>query len=190
MVGQAVTGINLQAQAGGIGGRFGNTLQLFCLLGVGFGIGIAAGVDFDIGAPTSAAALICASSASINSETRIPASRRAGIAHFVALARHVQTAFGGHFLTFFRHQAAEVRFGLTGDRQHLFGDRHLKIHAGIQRLAQDTHIAIGNMATVFAQMHGNAVGAGLLGDKGRLNRIRISGAASVTQCRNMVNIDP
>jgi hypothetical protein len=104
-----------------------------------------------------------------------------GIAHFVALARHVQSAFGGHFLTFFRHQAAEMRFGLAGDRQHLFGDRHFKIHAGIQRLAQDTHIAIGNMATVFAQMHGNAVGAGLFGDKGRLNRIRISGAASVTQ---------
>jgi hypothetical protein len=71
-----------------------------------------------------------------------------------------------------------MRFGLAGDRQHLFGDRHL-IHAGIQRLAQDTHIAIGNMATVFAQMHGNAVGASLFGDKGRLNRIRISGAARV-----------
>jgi hypothetical protein len=36
MVGQAVTGINLQPQAGGIGRRFGNTLQLFCLLSVGF----------------------------------------------------------------------------------------------------------------------------------------------------------
>jgi hypothetical protein len=134
------------------------------------------------GAPTSAAALICAKSASINSETRIPASaRRAGIAHFVELAGHIQTAFGGHFLTFFRHQAAEMRFGLAGNRQHLFGDRHLKIHAGVQRLAQNTHIAIGNMATVFAQMHGNAVSASLLGDKGRLNRIRISRAARVTQ---------
>ncbi|PSC99242.1 hypothetical protein C7D74_31375, partial [Klebsiella pneumoniae] len=35
----------------------------------------------------------------------------------------------------------------------------------------DTHIAIGNMATVFAQMHGNAVGAGLFGNESRLNDI-------------------
>ena len=85
----------------------------------------------------------------------------------------VQPAFGGHFLTLLRHRAAEVRFGFAGDRQHLFSDRHFKIHAGVQRLAQDTHIAIGNMATVFAQMHGNAVGAGLFGNESRLNRIRV-----------------
>jgi len=60
----------------------------------------------------------------------------------------------------------------------------------VQRLAQDTHIAIGNMATVFAQMHGDAVGAGLLGNERCLNRIRIGGAARVTQGRDMVNIDP
>lgn len=95
-----------------------------------------------------------------------------GIAHLVALAGDVQPAFGGHFLTLLRHQAAEVRFGFAGDRQHLFSDRHFKIHAGVQRLAQDTHIAIGDMATVFAQMHGNAVGAGLFGNESRLNRIR------------------
>lgn len=83
-----------------------------------------------------------------------------------------------------------MRFGFAGDRQHLFSDRHFKIHAGVQRLAQDTHIAIGNMATVFAQMHGNAVGAGLFGNESRLNRIRVSGAAGVTQGRDMVNIDP
>jgi hypothetical protein len=47
MVGQAVTGINLQAQAGGIGGRFGNTPALLPARRR-FGIGIAAGVNFDI----------------------------------------------------------------------------------------------------------------------------------------------
>ena len=102
-----------------------------------------------------------------------------GIAHFVELARHVQTAFGGHFLAFFRYQAAEMGLSLTGDIQHLFRHRHLKVHAGIQRLAQNTDIAIGNMATILAQMDGNTVSAGLLGDKSRLYRIRISGTAGV-----------
>ena len=68
---------------------------------------------------------------------------------------------------------------LTGDIQHLFRHRHLKVHAGIQRLAQNTDIAIGNMATILAQMDGNTVSAGLLGDKSRLYRIRISGTAGV-----------
>lgn len=60
MVRQAVTGVNLQPQARGIGCRFGDTFQLFCLSGIRLRISIAAGVNFDKGAPTSAAALICA----------------------------------------------------------------------------------------------------------------------------------
>lgn len=73
-----------------------------------------------------------------------------------------------------------MRFGLAGNRQHLFGDRHFEIHAGMQRLAQDANITVGDMATVFAQMHGDTISTGLLGDESRLNRIRISGAARVT----------
>ena len=72
-----------------------------------------------------------------------------------------------------------MRLSLTGNLQHLFRHRHLKVHAGIQSLAQNTHVAIGNMAAIFAQMNGNTVSACLLGDKGRLYRIRISGTASV-----------
>ena len=187
-----MAGIHLQAEAGGVGGRFGNTFQLPGLLGVGFGIGIAAGVDFDIGRANVRRRFDLRFIRIDKQGDQDAGIRQAltGIAHLVALAGDVQPAFGGHFLTLLRHQAAEVRFGFAGDRQHLFGDRHFKIHAGVQRLAQDTHIAIGNMATVFAQMHGNAVGAGLFGNESRLNRIRVSGAASVTQGRDMVNIDP
>ncbi|SVM43041.1 Uncharacterised protein [Klebsiella pneumoniae] len=72
-----------------------------------------------------------------------------------------------------------MRLSLTSDIQHLFRHRHLKVHAGIQRLAQNTDIAVGNMATIFAKVDGNTVGAGLFGDKCRLYRIRISGTAGV-----------
>ena len=73
----------------------------------------------------------------------------AGIAHFVELAGNVQTAFGGDFLTLLWHQAAEMRLGFAGDSQHLFGHRHFKVHAGVERLTQNTHIAVGDMTTVF-----------------------------------------
>ena len=48
VIGQAVSGVNLQSQARGVGCRFGDSLQLFRLRCVVFGIGIAAGVNFDI----------------------------------------------------------------------------------------------------------------------------------------------
>ena len=73
----------------------------------------------------------------------------AGIAHFIDLPSHIQTAFGGHFLTLFRHQAAEMGLSLAGNGQHLFRDRHLQIHAGIQCLTQDAHITVSNVAAIF-----------------------------------------
>ncbi len=64
-----------------------------------------------------------------------------------------------------------MRFSFAGDRQHLFGNRHFKIHSGMQRLAQDAHITIGDMAAVFAQVHGDTIGTGLFSNKSRLYRI-------------------
>ncbi len=42
-----------------------------------------------------------------------------------------------------------MRLCFNGDRQHLFGHRHLQIHAGIQRLTQDAHITVSNVAAIF-----------------------------------------
>ena len=73
-----------------------------------------------------------------------------------------------------------MRFSLAGNGQHLFGDRHLQIHAGVQRLTQDAHVPVGDVATIFTQVNGNAVGASLFSDKRRLNRIGIRGTACIT----------
>ncbi|CPR61090.1 Uncharacterised protein [Salmonella enterica subsp. enterica serovar Bovismorbificans] len=119
----------------------------------------------------------------IDKERNLDASRRqarTGITHFIALSGHIQAAFGGDFLAFFRHQTTEMRPGFYGDRQHLFGHRHLQIHTRMQRLTQNAHIAIGNVATIFAQVYGNAVRACLFSNKRRLYRIRIVGAARIT----------
>ncbi|KUQ89443.1 hypothetical protein AWI30_19675 [Enterobacter hormaechei subsp. oharae] len=54
------------------------------------------------------------------------------------------------------------------------------VQAGVQRLTQDAYVAVGDVATIFTQVNGNAVGASLLGDKRRLNRIGIRGTACIT----------
>jgi hypothetical protein len=73
-----------------------------------------------------------------------------------------------------------MRLSLNGNRQHLFGDCHFQIHARIQRLAQNAHVTVGDMATVFTQVYGNTVRARLFNDKRRLNRVRICGTACIT----------
>lgn len=82
-----------------------------------------------------------------------------------------------------------MRLRLAGNRQHLFRDRHLQVHAGVQRLTQNAHIAVGNMTAVFTQVNGNAIGASLLSDERRLNRIGISRAACITQRGDVINVD-
>lgn len=82
-----------------------------------------------------------------------------------------------------------MRLGLTGNRQHLFGDCHLQIHTGIQRLAQNANVAVSDVATVFTQVNGNAVGASLFSDKRRLNRIGIRRAARITQRGDVIDVD-
>ncbi|MOA13536.1 hypothetical protein D3C78_1335940 [compost metagenome] len=82
-----------------------------------------------------------------------------------------------------------MRFGFAGNRQHLFRHRHFQIHAGIQRLAQNFHIAVSDMTAIFTQMNGDTVCARLLGNKRRLNRIRICRTARITQRGDVINVD-
>ncbi len=73
-----------------------------------------------------------------------------------------------------------MRFGLTGDRQHLFRYGHFKVHTGIKGFTQNADITIGDMAAIFTQVDRNAIRPRLLGDKSGLNRIGVSRTARVT----------
>ena len=66
---QAVARIDLQALASGVGSTGGDALELGVALGIRGGIGVAAGVDLDEGAPLAAAASICNGSASMKRDT-------------------------------------------------------------------------------------------------------------------------
>ena len=50
---------------------------------------------------------------------------------------------------------------------HLVGEPHLEIHARLQQRPQRVHVAILDVAAVFAQMQRDVVGAGLLGQQAR-----------------------
>ncbi|KPM82876.1 hypothetical protein AOR10_24590, partial [Vibrio alginolyticus] len=65
----------------------------------------------------------------------------------------------------------------------------LEVHAGVEHLGQQAHIALLDMPAVLAQVDGDAIGAGLLREQRRLDRVRVAGTASLTQGGDVVDID-
>ncbi len=187
---QTVACIDLEPLASGIGGTGGDALELGVAFGIGGGIGVTAGVDLDKGGATLGSR-IDLNGIGIDKERNLRPHRGEtgnGISHLVQLTGHVQTALGGHLGALLRHQTDEVGLDAAGDADHLFGHRHLQVHSGLDSLAQDLHITVGDMAAIFSQMHGNAIGPGLFGHEGGLNRIRILGATGVAQGSDMVDV--
>ena len=80
------------------------------------------------------------------------------------------------------------------DRQsnadHFVRHGHLEIHMCTKNLADLVEIAVLDMPPILAQMNGYAVGSGMLGDKGRLGRARVTGTTRLAQCCDMVDVDP
>ena len=57
---------------------------------------------------------------------------------------------------------------------HLVGQSHLEVHARLQQRPQRVHVAILDVAAVFAQVQRDVVGAGLLGQQRGMHGIRIT----------------
>ena len=76
----------------------------------------------------------------------------------------------------------------NGEIDHRVGHRHLEIHARLCRAQQDLDIARLNVAPVFAEVHGDAVRARLLGEQGGHDRIGVASATCLTQCRDVVDV--
>ena len=114
------------------------------------------------GAPIAAAASICAGSAAMNSDTRMPASvslptdRRKRF----ALAGGVEPAFGGALGAPLRHEAGGVRPRLARDPDHLRRRRHFEIERLGDPLLEAGDVVVDDVAAILAQMRGDAVGAG------------------------------
>ncbi len=82
-----------------------------------------------------------------------------------------------------------MRFDVTRDIQHLIGDRHFEIHPRFDGITQNTHVAVGNVAAIFPQVHRDPIRARLFGDKSRLDRIRVMGATRVADGSNVVDVN-
>jgi hypothetical protein len=80
-------------------------------------------------------------------------------------------------------------FRSDGDIQHFVCHRHFKVHPGLQNAAHGAQVPVLDMPPVLPQMESDAVGAGLFGHQGRVNRIRVTGAPCLTDGGYMVYVD-
>ena len=107
----------------------------------------------------------------------------------LVLAGDIEAAFGGALLAPLGHEADGVRPGLERDRHHLVGRRHLEIERLGDLGLEPRDVVIADVAAVFAQMRGDAVGAGLDRELGRAHRIGMAPAARVAHGRDVVDVD-
>ena len=128
----------------------------------------------------------------MNSETRTPASASAGadLRQLAALGDDVQAALGGELLAPLRDQAAVGGTHPAGDGDHCRGRRQLQVHARLQGVAEQLDVALLDVPAVLPQVQGDAVGPGLLGHQGGLNRLRVTGTAGLANGRDVVDVDP
>ena len=188
---QSMTGVYLQPQVIGILNTTANlrqVLQLLCLTGC---IGVVAGMYFDIWCPGCFCGIKLAFIA-IDKQGNQDigfGQTLAGICHTTQITGHIEPAFGGQLFTLFRDETTKYRFNLFGNTEHFFGDGHFQIESGINRLRQQGNVAVFNVATVFPQMHGDAVCACAFCYIRSMHRIGLRGTTRISQRSDMININ-
>lgn len=81
------------------------------------------------------------------------------------------------------------RADLFGKSHHFFGDAHLEVHARLQHVLEQHHVALLDVPAVFAQVHGDAVCARLFGIQRGFHRVGVACAAGLAQGRHVVDVD-
>ena len=105
------------------------------------------------------------------------------------LAGHVQAAFGGDFLSAFGHEHGLVGLDATGDVNHFVGGGHFEVEFDLTDRFEPLNIVVLDVAAVFAEMDGDAVGATQLCLNRGPNRVGFVGAAGLAYRGDVVDID-
>ncbi len=105
------------------------------------------------------------------------------------LPRGIEAAFRGPLLALLGNDAGGVRPVAQGDVDHLLRCRHLEVERHLEFAHQPVDVGIDDVASIFAQMGGNAVGAGRLGDTCRAQRIGQMPAAGITHGGDVIDVD-
>ena len=108
---------------------------------------------------------------------------------FGFLPDDVQATFRGDFVPPFRHQHGHFRPDPAGDVDHFVGGGHFEVELDLREQAQLFNVVILNVAAVFAQVHGDAVGTAQMRFDGAPDGIGFVGLPRLADRGNVVDID-
>ena len=80
------------------------------------------------------------------------------------------------------------RADFLGKGHHLFGDAHFEVHARLQHILEQQHVALLDVPAILAQVHGDAVGTRLFSIQRRLDRVWVTRTPGLAQGGHMVDV--
>jgi hypothetical protein len=129
-------------------------------------------------------------SASMNTDVTMPASRRRVTARRAGLLRDdVEAALGRDLVAALGDQHRHLGTQGARDADHLVGRGHLEVELDVRELAQAPHVLVLDVTPVLAQVHGDAVGAAEVRLDGGPHRVRLARAPGLAQRCDMVDVD-
>ena len=197
LVVETVAGVDTEAELVTEGGTLDQAVEFMdaCLAG---GIGEGAGVEldafgFEVGGGVDLVRI------GIDKETDdytiglelADGGRKGG-----AVRDAIESALGGDLVPVFGDEAGVVGLDLERDGEDFGRVAYLEIQLGGEALFELEDIAVLHVATVFAEVGGDAVGARPLGNEGGFDRIgfdedavRVTRIARLPQSRGVVDVD-
>ena len=103
--------------------------------------------------------------------------------------RDIESAFGGDLFALFGDERDLVRAEPHGDAEHVLGAGHFEVERDAEGVHEPIDVGILDVPAVFAEVCGDAVGAGALAELGGGDRIRLVGTARLTERRHVIDVD-
>ena len=105
------------------------------------------------------------------------------------LSDYVEPAFRSELFAALGHQAHRMRLRRKRYFQHLACRRHLEIQRFRNFSLQSRHVVVADVATVLAQVSGDAVRARLDREQRRAHRVWIGAGPRVAQRSNVIDVN-
>ena len=188
---EAVAGVDLEACGVSAAGGGGEAVEL-AGDGVGREVGVAAGVEFDHGDAEGDGG-VDLRGVGLDEEGYADAGGGEAVdggAEGVEESGGVEAAFGGDFLAALGDHADFVGTDAEGDFEDFGVVAHFEVERdGGEGGADVEEVGIPDVAAVFAEVDGDAVGAGRGGEEGGVEGAGVGGAAGVADGGYVVYVD-
>lgn len=188
---EAMTGVEFDAGGDGGGGGDAESLDLAVAVGSFAGVGVSAGVEFDAGDSEGDRGVDLVV-IGVDEESDFDAGVMAGgdgVLDAGAMGDDVESSLGGQFLATFGHEGDLIGSGLDCEGEDGGFGGEFEVEANLDGFSEEAEVTILNVATVFAEMNGDAVGSREFGEGRGPDRVGLGAATGLAESGDVIDID-